>query len=184
MTTNQFCGWSSVLWELLSALLVFVLSHSGLSNSVIPRTVAHQAPLSTGLPRQEYWRGLPFPPPGDLPDPGIELHLLQLLHWRRIPRTKEPGRLQSKGSQRVRHDWAIEHAMSNWACYKNTLSSQSILCSPGPRGTTWIRAPGVGWNHTKVNKPCRWFQHGLKAWGPLLYNTSKCLLFFSSDFID
>ena len=74
--------------------------------------------------------------------------------------------------------------LSNWACYKNTLSSQSILCSPGPRGTTWIRAPGVGWNHTKVNKPCRWFQHGLKAWGPLLYNTSKCLLFFSSDFID
>ena len=35
-------------------------------------TVAHQAPLSMGLPRQEYWSGLSFPPPGDLPDPGIE----------------------------------------------------------------------------------------------------------------
>ena len=34
--------------------------------------VAHQAPLSTGFPRQEYWSGLPFPPPGDLPDSGVE----------------------------------------------------------------------------------------------------------------
>ena len=35
-------------------------------------TVAHQAPLSMGFSRQEYWRGLPCPPPGDLPNPGIE----------------------------------------------------------------------------------------------------------------
>ena len=33
---------------------------------------AHQAPPSMGLSRQEYWGGLPFPSPGDLPDPGIE----------------------------------------------------------------------------------------------------------------
>ena len=36
------------------------------------KTVAYQAPLSMGFPRQEYWSGLPFPPPGDLPDPGME----------------------------------------------------------------------------------------------------------------
>ena len=41
-------------------------------SSVAPRTVAHQAPLSMGLSWQEYWSGLPFPPPGDLPDPGNE----------------------------------------------------------------------------------------------------------------
>ena len=35
-------------------------------------TVTCQAPLSKGFPRQEYWRGLPFPPPGDLPNPGIK----------------------------------------------------------------------------------------------------------------
>ena len=35
-------------------------------------TVAHQAPLSTGFPRQEYWTGLPFPSLGDLPDSGTE----------------------------------------------------------------------------------------------------------------
>ena len=38
-----------------------------------PWTAAHQTPLSMGFPRQEYWSGLPFPTPGDLPDPGIEL---------------------------------------------------------------------------------------------------------------
>ena len=37
-----------------------------------PWTAARQAPLSIGFPRQEYWSGLPFPSPGDLPDPGIE----------------------------------------------------------------------------------------------------------------
>ena len=35
-------------------------------------TVTCQAPLSIGFPRQEYWSGLPFPPPGDLSDPGIQ----------------------------------------------------------------------------------------------------------------
>ena len=38
-----------------------------------PWTVAHQAPLSMGFSRQEYWSGLPFPSPGDLPNPRIEL---------------------------------------------------------------------------------------------------------------
>ena len=37
-----------------------------------PWTVSHQAPLSLGFPRQEYWNGLPFPTPGDLPRPGIK----------------------------------------------------------------------------------------------------------------
>ena len=37
-----------------------------------PWTVAHQAPPSLGFSRQEYWSGLPFPSPGDLPHPGIE----------------------------------------------------------------------------------------------------------------
>ena len=40
--------------------------------SATPGTAAHQAPLSTGFFRQESWSGLPFPTPGDLPDPGIE----------------------------------------------------------------------------------------------------------------
>ena len=44
-----------------------------MSNSfAIPWTVARQAPLSIRFLRQEYWNGLPFPSPGDLPDPGIK----------------------------------------------------------------------------------------------------------------
>ena len=43
-----------------------------MSDSTTPWIVAHQAPLSTGFPRQEYWSGLPFPPPEGLPYPGIK----------------------------------------------------------------------------------------------------------------
>ena len=46
------------------------LSHVGLFT--ILWTVAYQAPPSMGFSRQEYWSGLPFPSPGDLPNPGIE----------------------------------------------------------------------------------------------------------------
>ena len=37
-----------------------------------PWTVAHQAPLCMNFSQKKYWSGLPFPPPGDLPDPGIK----------------------------------------------------------------------------------------------------------------
>ena len=48
-------------------------SHSVMSGSLAtPQTVASQAPLSMGFPRQEYWSGLPFPSPGVLLNPGIE----------------------------------------------------------------------------------------------------------------
>ena len=43
-----------------------------MSDSAAPWTVAHLAPLSMGFSRQEYWRGFPFPSPGDIPNPGIE----------------------------------------------------------------------------------------------------------------
>ena len=43
-----------------------------MSDSAIPWTVVHNAPLSMGFPRQEYWSGLPFPPPWDLPHRVME----------------------------------------------------------------------------------------------------------------
>ena len=55
-------SWYRRLWKLLSHVWLFV----------IPWTVACQAPLSMGFSRQEYRSGLPFPSPGDLPNPGIE----------------------------------------------------------------------------------------------------------------
>ena len=45
-----------------------------------PQTAARQAPLSMGFPRQEYWSGLPFPPPGDLLNLGIKPAPLVPLH--------------------------------------------------------------------------------------------------------
>jgi len=51
-----------VVVQLLSRVLLFTT----------PRTVAHQAPLSMGFPRQEYWNGWPFPSPGDLSDAETE----------------------------------------------------------------------------------------------------------------
>ena len=49
-----------------------------------PWTAAHQAPPSMGLSRQEYWSGLPCPPPAVSPTQGLNLHLLCLLRCRRI----------------------------------------------------------------------------------------------------
>ena len=57
-----------------SQTLLLVFSCQVKSDSFMtPWTVACQAPLSMRFPRQEYWSGLPFPSPGDLPNPGIEL---------------------------------------------------------------------------------------------------------------
>ena len=53
-------------------MYVCVLSRSGVSDFATPWIAARQTPLSTGFPRQEYLSGLPFPLPGDLPNPGIQ----------------------------------------------------------------------------------------------------------------
>ena len=102
---------------LLSHQKVKVKSLSRVRLFLTPWTVAYQVPPSMGFSRQECWSGLPFPPPGDLPDPGIEPGSPALradalpseppgkptLAWK-IPWTEEPDRLQSMGSQRVGHD--------------------------------------------------------------------------------
>ena len=50
----------------------YMLSRSVVSDSVTPQTVARQAPLSMGFPRQAYWSGLSLPSPRDLPNTGIK----------------------------------------------------------------------------------------------------------------
>ena len=65
--------------ELLVAVLVVVFSRWAMSASFATSgTVTHQAPLSVGFPRQEYWNGLPFPSQGIFLTQGSKLHLL---HW-------------------------------------------------------------------------------------------------------
>ena len=66
------------MWNLSSPVCI---SHSSVSDSAILWTVAHQAPLSMGFPRQEYWSWYPFPSPGDLPSSGIKTISLVLEAW-------------------------------------------------------------------------------------------------------
>ena len=63
MVTYLLCNCVKVKWS--CSVVSYSLRPHGL-------TVAYQAPLSMGFSRQEYWSGLPFPSPGDLPNPGIE----------------------------------------------------------------------------------------------------------------
>ena len=64
----------NIIWKimLITPRLSMKWSCSGVSNSATAWTVGHQAPASMGFPRQEYWNGLPFPSPGDLPDLEIK----------------------------------------------------------------------------------------------------------------
>ena len=71
--------WSKILdsWNNIPAVvwmqIVRTLSRLVVFNSATPYAIACQTPLSMGLSRQEYWSGLPFSSPGDLPDPEIKL---------------------------------------------------------------------------------------------------------------
>ena len=64
-----------MIWQTSSLILYMCIHADSLSHVWVfgtPCTVTHQPPLSMGFFRQEYWSGIPFPSPGDLPNPGIE----------------------------------------------------------------------------------------------------------------
>ena len=83
---------TSESWEALVYYVCSVLSHSVVSNSFRPQTIAHQAPLSMGFSRKEYWSGLPFPTPRDLPNSGIRpASVLHPCLGRQIFTTEPPG---------------------------------------------------------------------------------------------
>ena len=73
MSINRWMDKEGVVHIHKGILKVKVKSLSRVRLFATPWTTAHQAPPSMGFSRQEYWSGLPFPSPGDLPDPGIEL---------------------------------------------------------------------------------------------------------------
>ena len=77
------------------------------NSSATPWTVACQAPLSMGFPRQEYWSGLPFPSPGDLPDKG---------QW------SNPPFLQCRW---VLYPWATRRVGPNQGIHTTSLSSSA-----------------------------------------------------------
>ena len=63
---------SHSFYPLLVSVTFVCQSLSRVQLFATPWTVAREAPLSMGFSRQEYWSGLPFPSPGDVPNPGIE----------------------------------------------------------------------------------------------------------------
>ena len=91
------------------------------SSFVAVWTVARQAPLSVGFPRQEYWSGPPFPSPGDLSDPGVEPHLL---HWQvgSLP-------LSHQGSPRMHPLSSVQFSSVAQSCL--TLCNPMNLSMPG-----------------------------------------------------
>ena len=92
-----------------------------------PWTVACQAPMSMGFFRQEYWSGLPCPPPGDLPDPEINPCLLHLLHCRGILHRWQ-RRKPKNSCGKLQFHWTIWTSFSNsfhftlsW-CYSHQIT--------------------------------------------------------------
>ena len=95
-------------------------------------TVAHQASLSMGFSRQEYWSGLPCPPPGDLPDPGIEpvslalqADSLPLSHWR------SPFNVYSILFWYTYAGAMLRSWMGFWTCFSARLGHKMYFLLPG-----------------------------------------------------
>ena len=88
---------------------------------VIPWTVACQAPPSMGFSRQEYWSGLPFPSPGDLPDPGIEPRCPAF--QADASTSKPPGKSERERqvSHDVTHMWNLKYDMKNHSVMSKSL---------------------------------------------------------------
>ena len=137
--------------------------------------LACQALLSMGFSRQEYWSGLPSPPPGDLPDPRIEPASVtspaltggffttsatrekamtphsSTLAWK-IPWMEEPGRLQSMGSLGVGHDWATSLSLSCIGEGNGNPLQCSCLENPSDGGAWWPVVYGVAQSRTRLKR--------------------------------
>ena len=114
-------------WESLSRVRLFVT----------PWTVAHQAPVSIGFSRQEYWSGWPFPSPGDLPDPGIEPPCRQTLYC--LCRQRSTF-LISGAFMRFSEDGTTFRSFCLWHEAPTRLSVPSVLLVPA--GISEI-SPGI-----------------------------------------
>ena len=116
---------------------------------MIPWTVACQAPLSMEFSRQGYWRGLPFPSPGDLPDPGIKQGLLHLPfeppgNPGDLLRTQTVNKAQLHLSSKLKPPSPTTMA---WKDEKQPGSScpgnRAMPRSCTHRGPSWTRAEGI-----------------------------------------
>ena len=102
---------SAAARPLVPMMSVSVKSLSHVRLFVTPRTAAYQAPPSMGFSRQEYWSGLPFCSPGDLPDPGIEP---------RSPTFQADALTSEPAGRCCRSSWQI--LISSWYCITGNIT--------------------------------------------------------------
>ena len=131
-------------------LLQLVKSLSHVQLSATPWTVARQALLSMGFSRREYWSGLPFPSPGDLPDPGVKPRS-PTLQADSLP-SEPPGKPQHKSWQTC-----VRGSVGSWAGSPQQLYGQmpempaGSICPP----TSWSLFPsGLSLNDVLVSVSC------------------------------
>ena len=120
--------------SLYYVLCVCVFSHSVVSDSATPWTVACQAPLSMEFSRQEYWSRLPFPSPGDLLTQGLNPHLLRLLRCRQILYRWAAWGAHCVISQVFYSSFHDSLEVHRYVCY---VVSSSTLQAPQERGS-WL----------------------------------------------
>ena len=117
---------------------------------MIPLIVAHQALLSMGFSRQEYWSGLSCPPPGDLPRPGRSGRNLGLLHcWRILSHQRSPLNTEPKSKREGRRFGALFSVSPSgpwcpWALAVAGPPMQPEKCSPFCRWQTRGPQPAGG----------------------------------------
>ena len=109
-----------------------------------PWTIACQAPLSTGFPRPEYWSGLPFPLPGDLPNPEIEPASLMSPALQTVPCTV--GRFFTNWAKYM-SIWILQFHKRTWNLKIKDkgiyfLNAQQSVCAPGLH---WFHCPPGPW---------------------------------------
>ena len=123
-------------------------------------SVTCQAPLSLGFSRQEYWSGLPYPPPGNLPHPGIELVSLILQYW-------QVGSLPLAPPGKPSYDWMFGKESANAGDIRYMGSITGLGSSPGEgngnpfqyfclenpmdRGALWATVHGVAKSWTQLS---------------------------------
>ena len=95
-----------------------------MSDSAIPWTVVHQAPLSMEFSRQEYWSGLPCPSPRDLPDPGIKPGS-PTLQADSLP-SEPPGK--PKYANEVQASLCEEWSSGDLRTWQEEIKSKEVFC--------------------------------------------------------
>ena len=135
-----------------------------------PRTVAHQAPLSMEFSSQEYWSGLPFPSPGDLPDAGIKLASLALAsRFFPIWATREACLWSCRFFNRCSR---VPLDSGKATCTLATQTTPSLVPRAAKR-QTWGGRPLATIANLCGTKPAVW--GSARSWKDLLISTHRCL---------